>query len=355
MLFGEYPLPHINYQSLRGKLHAYAPAQPAGNPHLWVIVEAAGQQYLATMNVRSQVDLEAKSYLNYLIDSDFDHPIVTSILRRPLGFSEVERSYSGGALDFQRGNPFDPRKMRALPARGPGDDELAQRLGAILQIAQVQGSDVIFYGNAFVKDNPHQTDAAFGFTPTTPLSLDNIHMAQGDPREVNIRLHENAIWHDGAAFVWDERAHRMTAIFLAFQSQSWHSNTMGDYLYGVTGCEAPTYDESVEPRLVQPPARAAEILCAHKSAGGPGAAVVANMSASPLDLTGWRLLVDAEISFPLPARVLAPGEPLSLPLPAGALNDHGGLLSLIDGRTLKVDGEAYLGGDGATGWSTSFG
>jgi hypothetical protein len=83
--------------------------------------------------------------------------------------------------------------------------------------------------------------------------------------------------------------------------------------------------------------------------------VIANMSASDLNLAGWRLLVDGEISFPLPAQVLKPGEPLSLPMPAGALNDQGGLLSLIDNRTLKVDGEAYLGGDGTKGWSTSFG
>ena len=351
-------MPHINYQALRGKLHAYAPAQPAGNPHLWVIVEAAGQNYFATINVRSNQDLPGdpigKSYLHYLIDNDFDHPIVPSILGLPVGLSQVERSYIGGALDYQRGNLFDPRAMRVLPAQGPGEDGLAQRLGAILQIAQLQNSDVIFYGNAFVND-PHQTDAAFGFTPKAPYGLDNIHMAQGDPREVNIRLHENAIWHDGAAFVWDESAHRMTGIFLAFQSQSWHSNTMGDYLYGVTGCEAPTYDYSgAEPRLIPPPPRPAEITSAHKIPGGPGSAVITNMSGKPLALTGWRLLVDAEISFPLPARTLTPGEPLSLPLPNGALNDRGGLLTLLNASTLKVDGVAYRGGDGEKGWSTSF-
>ena len=352
-------MPHINYQALRGKLHAYAPGHPENNPHLWVILEAAGQLHFATINVRSNPDLPGepigKSYLHYLIDNDFDHPIVPSILGRPVGLSQVERSYTGGALDFQRGNLFDPTEMRVLPAHGPGDDGLAQRLGAILQVAQLQNSDVIFYGNAFVKDSAHQTDAVFGFTPTTSYGLDNIHMAQGDPREVNIRLHENAIWHDGAAFIWDERAHRMVAIFLAFQSQSWHSNTMGDYLYGVTGCEAPTYDYSgADPRLILPPPRPAEITSAHKRPDGPGSVVITNMSAAALVLNGWRLLVDTEISFPLPARALAPGEPLSLPLPNGALNDRGGLLTLLNPTNLKVNGKAYRGGDGEKGWSTRF-
>jgi len=352
-------LPHINYQSLRGKVHAYAPAEPAADPHLWVILEAAGEKYLATLNARSQRDAAGepigKSHLRYLIDCDFDHPIVPSILGRQLGMSEVERTYAGGALDYQRGNLFDPAAMRLLPAEGPGDDTLAHRLGAILQVAQLQNSEVIFYGNALLRENPYQTNAAFGYTPNAPYSLDNIHMAQGDPRDVNVRMHDNAIWHDGAAFIWDDRAHRMTAIFLAFQSQSWHSNTMGDYLHGATGCEAPSYDYSgAEPQLVLPPPRAAEITSAHRRPDGPGSAIIVNMGASDLDLTGWRLLVDAEISFPLPARALGPGEPLALPLPAGALNDRGGLLTLLNGSKLKVDGTAYSGGDGAKGWSASF-
>ena len=354
------PLPHINYQSLRGKVHAYAPAEPAADPHLWVILEAAGEKYLATLNARSQRDAAGepigKSHLRYLIDCDFDHPIVPSILGRQLGMSEVERTYAGGALDYQRGNLFDPAAMRLLPAEGPGDDTLAHRLGAILQVAQLQNSEVIFYGNALLRENPYQTNAAFGYTPNAPYSLDNIHMAQGDPRDVNVRMHDNAIWHDGAAFIWDEHARRMTAIFLAFQSQGWHSNAIGDLIDAATGCEAPRYDYSGEtPRLIPPIKRAAEITSAHKFTDRSGAVVVANMSPAPLDVTGWRLFIDAGISFPLPMRSLAPGEPISLPLPAGALNDRGGLITLLNTANLRVDGEAYRGGDGAHGWSTSFG
>ena len=73
---------------------------------------------------------------------------------------------------------------------------------------------------AFRKDNPRQTDAAFGYTPQTPFGLDNVHMAQGDPQSINMRLRENGVWHDGACFIWDGRASRMTAVFLSFQSQA---------------------------------------------------------------------------------------------------------------------------------------
>src|SRR5579863_9260864 len=47
---------HINYQCLRGKIHAVAPAAPPTNPHLWVILEANGEQWFATINVRSDKD-----------------------------------------------------------------------------------------------------------------------------------------------------------------------------------------------------------------------------------------------------------------------------------------------------------
>jgi uncharacterized protein YukJ len=69
---------HINYQCLRGKVHAVAPAEPPTNPHLWVILAANGEQWFATINVRSDKDAlgepAGKSYLYYLVDSDFAHP-----------------------------------------------------------------------------------------------------------------------------------------------------------------------------------------------------------------------------------------------------------------------------------------
>ena len=228
---------HINYQCLRGKVHAVAPAEPPTQSHLWILLEANGEQWFATINVRSDKDAPGeppgKSYLYYLVDADFEHPHRASILARPDGLSPVERSFAGGAMDFQRAGLFDPTAMRVLPTEGPGHDGLVQRLTGLLQLAKDQDCDVFFYGNAFAKDNPHQTDAAFGYTPPTPFGLDNVHMAQGNFKAINVRLHENGVWHDGACFVWDGRARRMTAIFLSFQSQGWHTNDTGDLIYGV--------------------------------------------------------------------------------------------------------------------------
>lgn len=350
----------VNYHCLRGKIYAFAPAQPPTNPHLWVILAAEGRQWFATINVRSDKEAPGapvgQPYLYYLIDHDFAHPIARSVLGRPAGLTPVERSYAGGAIDFQRGNLFNPNAMRILPPGGKGDDGLVHQLSAMFQVAQAQDCEVIFYGAAFAKDNSKQTDAAFGYTPDTPFGLDNIHMSQGDPRAIDVRMHENGVWRDGAAFVWDARARRMSAIFLAFQSQAWHTDDQGAPVFGATGCEAPRYDFSggalATPSLAK---RAAEITSAHRAPDGSASVVVANMTGAPLDVTNWRLLIDAQTTYPLPAPQLAPGEPLSAPLPGAALNDAGGLVTLLNAAGLKVDGVAYLGGNSQTGWSTSFG
>jgi uncharacterized protein YukJ len=350
---------HINYVCLRGKVHAFAPATPPKNPHIWVLLEAEGQQWFATINVRSNEgdpgDPIGKSYLYYLIDSDFRHPIVPSILARPQGLSSVNRDYASGALDFQRGNLFDPRAMRVLPMEGLGGDSLAHHLTAILQVAKNQGGEVFFYGNGFHKDNPHQTDAVFGATPDTPFGVDNIHMAQGDPKAIDQHVRENGVWHDGACFIWDEHARRMTGAFLAFQTQAWHTNDNGELIYGVTGSEAPLYafaDGVGEPLPL--PNRAAELTSLHRAPDGTGALIVANMTNAPIDLAGWKILAQAEKTIPLPATALLPGQPLSVPLAPGVLDDAGGILTLINPANLRVDGVAYLGGDAANGWSTSF-
>jgi len=102
------------------------------------------------------------------------------------------------------------------------------------------------------------------------------------------------------------------------------------------------------------PARAAELTSVHRAPDGTGALIVANMTNSPFDLTGWSILADAQKTIALPAGVLLPGQPLSVALAPGVLDDSGGILTLLNAANLRVDGVAYLGGEAASGWSTSF-
>ncbi len=356
----------IFYQCLRGKVVDFAPAEANAdgsvNPHLWVVVEAAGHKWFATINVRSDKEPDGAppghAFLYYLIESDFSHPIIPSILTRPEGLSPahspMERSYAAGALDYQRGNLFDPAAMRVLQPGAPGEDGLLQRLESLFALAKQQGQDVIFYGRTFKMTKPHQTDAAFGYTPDGPFGLHNVHMAQGDPPNNKIREVDNGAWGDGACFLWNEPAKRMTGTFLAFQAQGWHTDDNGAPLEGVTGCEPPRYDFANGGAVVDPPPRAAELTSAHLTPDGAATAVVANMGQTPLAMKGWTLSIDAGAPFPLPDATIDPGQPLVVALPAKALAAQGGLLTLFDPRGLRVDGVAYQGGDPAQGFSDSF-
>ncbi|HLW92190.1 MAG TPA: lamin tail domain-containing protein, partial [Roseiarcus sp.] len=124
---------------------------------------------------------------------------------------------------------------------------------------------------------------------------------------------------------------------------------------GTTGAEPPQYDfsDGLGAKLPLPP-RAAEITSAHRAPDGAGTAVVTNMSAAPLDLSGWSILAEAKTSVPLPAGAVAPGQTIAVALSGGTLVDEGGILTLRDPAGRRVDGVAYIGGDAAHGWSTSF-
>ena len=107
----------INYNCLRGKVHAFAPAAPATNPHLWVLLEENGRQWFATINIRSDKDAPSdpvgKSYLYYLIDNDFRHPVVPDDSRAP------DRTFARGPRLFLRRARFPARQyVRSAPDAG---------------------------------------------------------------------------------------------------------------------------------------------------------------------------------------------------------------------------------------------
>lgn len=344
----------INYSHLKGKIDRFKPA-PSGNPHLWMLVDAGSDSYFATVNVQSSKGVPgspvAETYLNFLVDEDFRHPIVGHLRSLGPGLAQQERSYAAVALDYIKGNLFDPRKMRVLPSQSVGGDDLVHRLEALLGLARDQNDDIVIVGSQF-RTSRGQTDAVFGETPA--FGVDNTHMAQGDPPEIDARLHENGTWHDGAIFLISANTDRVTAIFLAFQTQAWQTDAQGQAIDGTAGFEAPRYDFTGGGlgNLVPASAPLAELISLNRLANGSGRLVIANMSTGPLDLSGWSVTTP-DASLDLPATTIEPGQPLSIELSNKFVVDGGGILSLLDARDLKVDGVAYLGGP-AAGWSTSF-
>ncbi|MEU4161434.1 DUF2278 family protein [Actinoplanes sp. NPDC026670] len=315
-------------------------------PHYQIHLRAAGVDYRAAVNVRSQL---APPDLLYLGVDNFDHPILEQAGRLPEGFTEVESRRGGVAIDFIRGNLFDRFAMRPAPATKPGpDNDLGEFLDHYVQkaLGDPEARAYVF-GEAW---GPEPTaDKIFGFRPGN--GVHDVHMNQGNRGRF---AGDNGVFQDGALLLHFPGPDTWVAIFLAFQSQVMHT----DDITGHPVAELPDAGPAPRPSPSEPD-HLVRIVAALVNPPGPApeAETVTLLNASPgrIDLTGWSLVNGAGSRQPL-AGELAPGAAVQLAVaPPVQLGNGGGTLTLLDARGLKVDGVAWTAGQGRReGWSVVF-
>ena len=124
------------------------------------------------------------------------------------------------ALDFIRGNLFDRSEMRLLPSHLPGpDNDLSDRIEHYVKRA-IDESDAVVY--AFGQRwGPEQgvPDKVFGFEPGN--GIHDIHMNQGNNAAYR---NDDGVWQDGGLVLHFPASDQWVAVFLAFQSQAWHTD-----------------------------------------------------------------------------------------------------------------------------------
>jgi uncharacterized protein YukJ len=121
-------------------------------------------------------------------------------------------------LDFIRANLFDRKSMRPLPATAPGpDNDLADKLHHFVDRAQADADARLYaFGERWGPENG-LPDKIFDFSPGN--GVHDIHMNQGNTGRFT---RDDGVWQDGALlFRFGEQ---WSAVFLAFQSQSWHTD-----------------------------------------------------------------------------------------------------------------------------------
>ncbi|MEU6254850.1 DUF2278 family protein [Streptomyces sp. NPDC047043] len=315
----------------------------ADTPHYQIhLKDDGGTHYRAAVNVLSQ---ERPSELLYLVDEDFRHPVTARLNGLPSGWNTLPPGPGGPNLDFVRGNLFDPAKMRTLPpdVSGP-DNDLADVLDHYVQRAVEDGEARLYvFGERFGPE-PAVKDKVFGFLPGN--GLHDIHMNQGNSRKFQ---RDDGVWQDGGMLVHFPAQDRWVGIFLAFQSQSWHTDdATGHALDDVDGDrpEPGTRPVRIVAALVNPPGPAPEAETV----------TLINASPAPLDLTGWHLVDRIGQSSAVPPGPLAAGACLLVRLTGGAqLGNHGGEITLLDAGGLKVHGVSYTAEQAAReGWSVVF-
>ena len=343
------------YGVLRGR--AVAAAEERGDrtsPHYQIKVMAEGEPWRIAVNVKSSDKGGSgpdRSLLLYRVIDDFRHPILATVKQFKEGFHPIAPGLKNGGVDYIRGHLFDPKDMRLLPPDLPGDgNDLNDVIDAQVERALTDPNAVIFaFGQPWGPEN--KPDTTFKFKPNR--GVHDIHMNQGNPRSGG-HAGDNGVWHDGGLLFWFPGADRWVAAFLAFQSQSWHTDDhTGNPIGGRTGVEAPRFDE----RGRRLPAaeqihRAIDLVAVRVTATprAPVAVLLLNTTDQDVGLAGWSLATARDVRQKLAGAVRG-GQTLAVDVPENFFDAAGGVVTLLDEADLKVAAATYpAASDALPGW-----
>jgi len=329
-------------------------------PHYQIRVVDETTDFRIAVNVMSQV---APSELEYVVIDNFNHPLTATVQALSPGFTPLPSTPASGALDFIRGNLFDRSLMRLLPPNLPGpDNDLQETVERVAQRAIADENSVVYaFGQRWGPEN--KKDKYFGFVPGN--GIHDIHMNQGN---VGSYANDDGIWQDGGLLFEFPDQHQWIAVFLKFQSQTWHTDDVtGHRLPGelepgtVSPGEPPVPGGPPEPYLPptadEPQGLVRIVAALVNSVSSPEQETVTLLNTSPhaVPLQGWKLLDKMEHGQALEGTLPAGGVstvPVKKPL---ELSNKGGVISLIDENGLKVDGVAYTKAQASQpGWTIVF-
>ena len=225
-------MPIANYSVLSGRPTAGQVVSGA-SAHYDITVQAAGKSFTVAVNIES-VD---GSEVLYAIKQGFVPPDPAGLQALAGGITRLVSQPEGLALDYVRsivdGAPMVTRaEMALLPIAASSERFLAEALSAD-RSRHVRGphalqNAVVDLLNEAVAD-PGSVVYAFGSAFADRGVVDgvhDIHMNQGNP--VGNHGSANGVWQDGALFVSLPGQASWTALFLAFQTESWTTDDRGN-------------------------------------------------------------------------------------------------------------------------------
>jgi uncharacterized protein YukJ len=219
-------MPITNYSVLVGDPTA-GKVVTGSSTHYQITMQAKGGPFTVAVNIQS-VD---GSDVLYAIEEGFTPPDEAGLLALPTGMTALQSAPGGLALDYVRssvnGQPMISREqMTLLPqVRSKGSEE--ERLLNRMRASALQNA-VVTLLNMTIADKDG-TIYAFGSAYADSGKVDgihDIHMNQGNP--VNNHGGDNGVWQDGALLIHLPSKGTWTAVFLAFQTESWSTDSAGN-------------------------------------------------------------------------------------------------------------------------------
>jgi uncharacterized protein YukJ len=300
------------------------------------LLEGGSQRFRVAVNTRSGTSHSQKSALLYLADDDFRHEVTRRLSTVDDGEHHLESRPGGLALDYQRGGMFNRRHMRQIPPSIPGpDNDLVDELDSYVEgLLGDSTSRLHAFGSRWGPE--HRTpDQVFGFRPGN--GIHDVHMNQGNRDE---HWHDNGTWSDGGLiFQWrGSGPDRWSAIFLAFQTQSWQTDDRGQptpYLEHDVRRWSPRDSHPAPIRIV------AAYVHPNDEKAGVEHVSIRNDSHESVSVSGWRLLNRNGDATDLEG-VMSPRSVRRFELRHDVpLSSRGGMIRLVDNEGEEVDGVSY--------------
>lgn len=341
-------MPLAEYGVLAGIVAGQRAEGGTDTPHYQIRVRGGEADFRVAVNVLSQ---EEPAELLYVAEENFRHPLTQGLPGLPDGFTPLPSQPGGMALDYIRANLFDRRQMQPEPASAPGpDNDLADKLDHYVRRAAVDpGARLYAFGQRWGPE-AKIPDKVFGFLPGN--GVHDIHMNQGNSKRFR---GDDGVWQDGGLLLHYPAQDQWVGIFLAFQSQAWHTDDHTGHTTGglpepgpapVPGPGEPDGIARIVAALVNPPGPAPEAETI----------TLVNASPQPVDLAGWSITDRVKHQMTLDGGPLAPGDSRRVQVTAPVqLGNQGGQITLLNPDGLKVDGVAYTQAQAsAEGWTIIF-
>lgn len=316
------------------------------SPHFQVRLRAADTDYRIAVNVKSQA---SPSELLFLVAEDFRHVVTDRLAALADGFTPIARQPGGLALDFIRANLFDRLEMRPLPHDLPGpDNDLGDRLAHFIDRARREADARVFAIGERWGPEAGKADKIFGFRPGN--GIHDIHMNQGN---VGRFVEDDGVWQDGGLILRFPSTDQWVGIFLAFQSQAWHTDDRTGHRI-----DDPAPGPGPEPGPGEPDFQVLIVAAMVNPRGGaPERETVTLLNVTPaaIDLTGWQI-ADQQKRKQALSGLIAAGETRQIVLTEPLqLGNKGGIVTLLDPSGLKVHGVSYTKADAdREGWTVAF-